>query len=165
MSGSLRESVTRLGQVDAIVINGTTTAGKLNFDHARSAVPTYSMMLGNESLVRVRDDQAMSIERGLAEFSRKRILAIAGTGNPARFFAHVASLGFKPAESRAFPDHHPFAATDFSRLDAGIILMTEKDAVKCKSFADDRMWFMRVDAILPEAFGEFVVKRLSELKK
>lgn len=43
--------------------------------------------------------------------------------------------------------------------------MTEKDAVKCGAFADDRMWFMRVDAILPEAFGKFVIKRLSELKK
>lgn len=164
-AGALREPVRRLTDVDAIVINRTVSAGQLNRGPAIRDVRIYSMTLGNESLMRVSDDQVMSIEQGLAGFSTKRMLAIAGIGNPARFFAHVSSLGFKPAESRAFPDHHPFAATDFSRYDAGIILMTEKDAVKCKAFADDRMWFMRVDAILPEAFGEFILKRLSELGK
>ena len=164
-AGPLREPATRLARVDAIVINGTTAAGQLNLGQALRDVPTFSMILGNESLVRVRDDKAMSIERGLAEFSTKANLAIAGTGHPARFFLHLERLGFKLSKTRAFPDHHPFAASDFTRHDEQIILMTEKDAVKCKAFADDRMWFMRVDGILPDTFGEFVVKRLSELKK
>jgi len=164
-AGPLREPAKRLEEVDAIVINGTATSGPLNSGLAIRDLPTYSMTLGNETLVRVIDDHGMSIEQGVVEFSTKRVLAIAGIGNPARFFAHVAGLGFQPAESRAFPDHHAFTPADFNRYDAGIILMTEKDAVKCKSFADERMWFMRVDAILPDAFGEFVVQRLSELKK
>ena len=67
--------------------------------------------------------------------------------------------------SRAHRTRPPFAAGDFADAGAAIILMTEKDAVKCKGFADERMWFMRVDAILPDAFGEFVVKRMSERKK
>ncbi len=164
-AGPLREPATRLDEVDAIVINTTATAAQLNASLAIRGVPAYSIVLANESLVRVIDGQAMSIEQGIAEFSTKRVLAVAGIGHPARFFAHVAGLGFRLAESHAFPDHHAFTPTDFNRTDAGIILMTEKDAVKCKAFADERMWFMRVDAILPEAFGEFVVKRLSELKK
>jgi tetraacyldisaccharide 4'-kinase len=161
-AGPLREPVTRLEQVDAIVINGTATAEKFSVD---IVVPTYSMVLGNELLVRVSDDELMSIEQWRDAFSAKRILALAGTGNPGRFFAHLAGLGITLAESRAFPDHHPFVETDFARCDAEIILMTEKDAVKCGAFADDRMWFMRVDALLPEAFGAFLINRLSELKK
>ncbi len=164
-AGPLREPVARLTQVDAIIVNGANTADQLNLNRFARDVPAYSMMLGNESLVRVRDNKVMSIEQGLAEFSTKRVLTVAGTGNPARFFAQLVNLGFKSAESRAFPDHHPFVESDFAPHDAEIILMTEKDAVKCSAFADDCMWFIRVDAILPEAFGEFVIKRLSELKK
>jgi tetraacyldisaccharide 4'-kinase len=164
-AGPLREPITRLAQVDVIVINGTAAAGQWNPGNALSDVPCYAMTLGNESLVRVRDGKVISIEQGLAEFSTKYLQAIAGTGNPARFFAHLASLGFKCADCRAFPDHHSYTASGLAEPDVGVILMTEKDAVKCRAFADDRMWFMRVDAILPDGFGEFVVKRLSDLKK
>jgi tetraacyldisaccharide 4'-kinase len=164
-AGPLREPVTRLNEVDVIVMNRTAMTDPLNPGHAIPGVPTFAMTLGNESLLRVMDGHAMSIEQGVAEFSTKRVFAVAGIGNPARFFAHLAGLGFQPAESRAFPDHHPFTPNDFKSTDAGIILMTEKDAVKCRAFADERMWFMRVDAVFPDAFGEFVVKRLSELKK
>lgn len=162
-AGPLREPVTRLEEVDAIVVNSTGSS-----DDASGAIlgrPSFSMSLGKESLMRVIDDQEMTIEQGLQEFSTKRVIAVAGIGNPARFFTHMAGLGFRLTETRAFPDHHPYKAADFAGSDVGIVLMTEKDAVKCKAFADDRMWFMRVDAILPEAFGEFLVQRLSELKK
>ena len=161
-AGPLRESLTRLDNVDAIVVNGQAAPGLLN---AGYAAPVFPMDLGNESLVRVRDGKMMAIEQGLAEFSEKKIHAVAGTGSPARFFTHLERLGFKMEKTRAFPDHHPYKAADFTGSEAGIVLMTEKDAVKCKAFADDHMWFMRVDAILPDTFGEFLVKRLSELKK
>ena len=169
-AGPLREPLARLGRVDAIVINGSTPAAQQDLDldldlDLEYVAPKYSMMLGNELLVRVRDGEKISIAQGLGEFVSKSILAIAGTGNPSRFFRHLSTLGFKAARTQAFPDHHPFVASDFANTDAQIILMTEKDAVKCKAFADDRMWFMRVDAILPDAFGEFVIKRLSALKK
>ncbi|MEO8101103.1 MAG: tetraacyldisaccharide 4'-kinase [Betaproteobacteria bacterium] len=164
-AGPLREPVTRLRQVDAIVINAGSALAAQDLASAAAGVPAFPMKLANESLVRVRDGRIMSIDAGLAEFSAKRMLAIAGTGNPARFFEHLASLGFKAAGTVAFPDHHPFAAGDFLSRDADIFLMTEKDAVKCQAFADDRMWFMRVDAILPATFGEFIANRLSKLKK
>ena len=164
-AGPMREPAARLKQVDAIVVNGTGGPGQLIIGQAAQPSRVFSMSLGNESLVRVCDDKAMSIAQGLAEFSTKRVVAVAGIGNPPRFFDHVAGLGFRPATTRSFPDHHPFSASDFKGHAAEIILMTEKDAVKCRGFADDRMWFMRVDAILPDAFGEFVIKRLSELKK
>ena len=164
-AGPLREPVSRLGHVDAIVFNGPVPEGNpLPHDFA-PMIPTYAMSLGNEMLVRIADERVLSIEQGLSEFSGKTMFAAAGTGHPSRFFTHLASLGFRLDKTRAFADHHPFAAGDFAEAGAAIILMTEKDAVKCKGFADERMWFMRVDAILPDAFGEFVVKRMSERKK
>jgi tetraacyldisaccharide 4'-kinase len=164
-AGGLREPLPRLGQVDALLINGEAETMPLRLGSVMQQVATYPMALGNESLVRVCDGKMLSIKQGLAEFSSKDIFAIAGTGNPARFFAHLVRLGFALAGSRAFADHHHFVASELSPCDAEIILMTEKDAVKCRVFADDRMWFMRVDALLPDAFGEFVLKRLSDLKK
>jgi tetraacyldisaccharide 4'-kinase len=123
------------------------------------------MSLGKETLVRVHDGKSMTLDEGLAAFATQKIRAIAGTGNPSRFFAHLARLGFTLAETEPFADHHPFVAGDFSAHNADVILMTEKDAVKCRAFADERMWFMRVDAVLPDAFSEFIVQRLSELRK
>lgn len=164
-AGPLREPSTRLARVDAIVVNGTAAPELFSLDDLAHDVPAFRMRLGNESLVRVHDAKEISIQQGLAEFAAKRILACAGTGNPARFFSHLGSLGFDAVETLAFGDHHPFVESDFARQNAEIIVMTEKDAVKCGTFADDRMWFMRVDAILPAAFDEFVIKRLSELKK
>ena len=164
-AGPLRERPTRLEHVDAIVIHGAVAPCRLNIDDLGHDSPVFPMSLGNESLVRIRDGKVMSIAQGLAEFSSTIVIAVAGIGNPQRFFDHVSSLGFKPAGTNAFADHYSYSASDFSAYHAGIILMTEKDAVKCKSFADDRMWFMRVDAMLPDAFGEFLVKRLSDLKK
>ena len=163
-AGPLREPIDRLGEVDAIVINGGVDETLLAPGADTKHVPVYRMHLGRESFHRLQDGKTLTIEQGMNEFSNRKIVAVAGTGNPERFFAHLASLGLHPATSRAFPDHHPFASADFAGVDAGVILMTEKDAVKCKTFNDERMWFMRVDAILPDAFGEFVVKRMSERK-
>ena len=164
-AGPLRESIGRLRVVDAIVVHGA-------LDHSATAdgidsqnVATFSMVLGNESIVRIRDAEPIALAAAANNFSGKKILAIAGTGHPARFFAHLTRLGFSLAETRSFPDHHAFSAGDFAVQDVDIILMTEKDAVKCKAFADERMWFMRVDAILPGVFDEFVAKRMSTLRK
>ena len=161
-AGPLREPINRLGEVDAIVINGGVDETPLVPRADTKELPVYRMLLGRESLHRLLDGKTLTIEEGINNFANRKIYAIAGTGNPERFFTHLGRLGLNPTDSRAFPDHHPFTPTDFADLDASIILMTEKDAVKCKSFDDERMWFMRVDAILPEAFGEFVVKRMSE---
>jgi tetraacyldisaccharide 4'-kinase len=80
-----------------------------------------------------------------AHFAAGRNVAVAGIGNPSRFFATLAALGVR-AEPRAFPDHHPYTREDVAFPDAEAILMTEKDAVKCRDFADDRFWVVPVGA-------------------
>ena len=73
--------------------------------------------------------------------------AVAGIGNPARFFALLRAHGLEICE-HPFPDHHPLAAAQLRFGDEAPVLMTEKDAVKCASFADPRLWYVPVAAQL-----------------
>lgn len=87
----------------------------------------------------------------LAAFAGQRVHAVAGIGDPERFFSMLreAGLGVVP---HAFPDHHAYVQADFGFGSQLPVLMTEKDAVKCAVFADARSFMVPVDARLPEAF-------------
>jgi tetraacyldisaccharide 4'-kinase len=89
----------------------------------------------------------------------RRLHAVAGIGNPARFFATLESLGlaFTP---HAFPDHHRFAPGDLAFPDCDAVLMTEKDAVKCRSFPRDDLYALRVEARVDEHLADLVARRL-----
>lgn len=89
----------------------------------------------------------------------KPIHAIAGIGNPQRFFDTCTQLGFE-FEAHAFSDHHHFSAQDIDFTDATII-MTEKDAIKCVNFADERHWFLPVSAQLSEGLIDALMKKLN----
>src|SRR5699024_7618852 len=75
--------------------------------------------------------------RALADFESRRVHAIAGIGAPARFFDMLRRHGFDVA-AHAFADHHAFSAADIRFDDDLPVLMTEKDAVKCRAWADRR---------------------------
>jgi tetraacyldisaccharide 4'-kinase len=79
------------------------------------------------------------------DFTTTQIAAIAGIGNPDRFFTHLASLGIS-AETKRFPDHHEFTQSDITSIKCDVILMTEKDAVKCKKMGGKNCWFLPVRA-------------------
>jgi tetraacyldisaccharide 4'-kinase len=84
-------------------------------------------------------------DRTLESFRGQRIHAVAGIGNPWRFFADLRGRGLDIVE-HAFPDHHAFMAKDLDFGDTQPVLMTEKDAVKCAAFADERCWYVPVTA-------------------
>lgn len=92
-----------------------------------------------------------------------RIHAVAGIANPARFFATLRSLGFDPIE-HVFPDHHAFVAADLVFDDDLPVLMTEKDAVKCRAFATERCFFLPVRGELPEALFDLLHARLVQAR-
>jgi tetraacyldisaccharide 4'-kinase len=94
-----------------------------------------------------------------ARFRGAGVHAVAGIGDPARFFATLAALGID-AETHAFPDHHPFRPSDLNFAGATAILMTEKDAVKCESFANPAMWYLPVEAAIDPALTALVVAKL-----
>jgi len=92
-------------------------------------------------------------------FQRQRVLAIAGIGNPARFFAHLNRLGMT-FEAQSFADHHVYTASDLEGAHADAIVMTEKDAVKCAAFASEKHWVLPVDAVPDPELGELLLRKL-----
>lgn len=85
--------------------------------------------------------------------------AVAGIGNPQRYFQHLEALGI-PFTPHTFPDHHPYSAPDLAFADCDAILLTEKDAVKCTTFADGRYWVLRVDAQIDSALLEHILRKI-----
>jgi tetraacyldisaccharide 4'-kinase len=156
-SGPLREPVSRLRSVDAVVVNG----GSGNSAVEAMAVPPrrFAMTLAGERFVSFSGEDMAPEEFAFATRGR-RVAAVAGIGNPARYFSHLGRLGVV-AERHPFPDHHHFQPGDLRLPGVEVVVMTEKDAVKCAAFADSRMWFLRVEAVLPPDFDAFLLERLS----
>ena len=98
----------------------------------------------------------------LAALAGQRIVAAAGIGNPGRFFAMLRAAGLV-FEELALPDHHDFLDAPFARVDADIILITEKDAVKCGQIDDlkddPRLWVVPVSAQFDAALAEHIVEK------
>jgi tetraacyldisaccharide 4'-kinase len=66
------------------------------------------------------------------------------------------------AQTHAFPDHHCYSETDISLNDADAILMTEKDAVKCASFATEQCWVLRVDAQVDPTLAQHIIEKIKK---
>ncbi len=145
-AGPLREPVCRLNSVDFVVINGAMAEEK-QFSMRLVGAQFYNLLNINNSL-------------HSSELSGKKIHAIAGIGNPHRFFKHLKNLGIQ-AQAHAFADHYAFSATDIAFADADAILMTEKDAVKCSPFATDRCWVLRVDAEIDSPLAQLIIEKLT----
>lgn len=146
-AGPLREPKTRLWTVDAVIAHDT------------DRVEGYAMTLQGEEVHRATDARE---RRPLASFAGQRVHAVAGIGDPSRFFRHLARHGAKVVP-HPFPDHHPFRARDLEFGDDAPVLMTEKDAVKCKRFATPAHWILPVRAAPDPAFDQWLLRRLGEL--
>jgi tetraacyldisaccharide 4'-kinase len=151
-AGPLREPVSRVCSVDAIVVNGS---GRI--DLPPHTAPVFAMALEGERFRNLSEPER-SVQADVLQ--GKRLAAVAGTGNPGRFFAHLRALGLA-FESRSFPDHHRYRPADLRFADADAILMTEKDAIKCAAFADPRMWALPVEAMVSDALLDRVLERIA----
>ena len=149
--GPLRESPARLATVDAVIGNGLV-AGAIS-----SPKPSFAMTLRPGAFYRL-DDLAQTCDA--AELcGRGRLHALAGIGNPGRFFATLSALGLA-CETHPFPDHHRYSAADLAFAQDGILLMTEKDAVKCAHLTLGETWVLPVEAELPSALIDLIVEKL-----
>ena len=146
-AGPLREPKTRLWSVDAVIAHGT------------DRVKGYAMRLEGDEVHRATDARE---RRPLQSFAGQRVHAVAGIGDPKRFFLHLARLGVQVVP-HPFADHHPFRAADLEFGDDAPVLMTEKDAVKCKRFARPAHWILPVRAAPDPAFDTWLQRRLGEL--
>lgn len=141
-AGPLREPVSRLASVDAVVANGW--GGKAPF----------RMRLEGDRFHRLGGDEVCTV----AAFASRRLHAVAGIGEPLRFFDHLAALGLS-FESHAFPDHHPYSAADLA-FDGDAILTTEKDAVKFGALATLPVWVLPVTATVTPDLAQFVLEKI-----
>jgi tetraacyldisaccharide 4'-kinase len=155
-AGPLREPASRLASVDAIVRLVTRSTP------AQATIPAPAGVLATTMRLEAlpwRNLRTPSMCADPARWPRGRVHAIAGIGHPQRFFDEVRAQGVD-AVCHPFPDHHAFTPADIGFPGAAAILMTEKDAVKCAPFADDRCWCLPVRARLEPALVECVLARL-----
>jgi len=149
-AGPLREPASRLDSVDAVVLNGSGTASPA------LKPPAFAMSLVGDRFVAVND---AARSETAAYFAGRRVVAVAGIGNPGRFFDHLRALGLQ-FEAHAFPDHHPFAREELAFPHADAIVMTEKDGIKCRGFDDARMWELPVHAQVPDELIASIAERV-----
>lgn len=144
-AGPLREPVERLDEVDFVVTNGFAQRGE------------YAMRFKEMFPRNLESDESRSLER----FAGSTVHAVAGIGNPSRFFSDLRQHGVNLTE-HAFPDHYRFRQRDLEFNDTAPVLMTEKDAVKCRRFTAGHYWYIPIEAELNKHFGP---RLLALLKK
>lgn len=144
-AGPLREPASRLRDVDFVVCNGG--------DARNREVP---MQLAISNAIALAEPARTS---PLEAFAGRPVHAIAGIGHPPRFFDALRALGIDVIE-HPFPDHHRYTATDLAFGDDLSALMTEKDAVKCRAFAQADWWSVPVNAELSADFFDAAAARL-----
>ncbi len=157
--GPLRESVSRLSTVDFVVVNGGSLVPGDHpdtFDGIEHP-QIHAMTLEPSALVNLRTGDA----RPVSDLRGQRVRAVAGIGNPRRFFDSLRELGADVSET-PFPDHHRFSAGDLEAGPGQWVVMTAKDAVKCRSFAPDNAWVLQVRARLSPEFSGLVISRIRE---
>ena len=126
------------------------------FDGGETSTGQYAMRLSGEVFHNLLDPgKTVAADH----FQTLNNHAVAGIGHPQRYFQHLHTLGI-PFTPHAFPDHHPFRATDLAFADCDAILMTEKDAVKCAAFANERYWVLRVDAQIDSTLLDHILRKI-----
>lgn len=148
--GPLREPLSRLAAVDAIICNGLPDA------RLPAEVPRFEMRLQPGLFYRL-DAPAEHCEVGA--FLGKKLHALAGIGDPGRFFRTLEGLGLD-FEAHPFADHHAYTAEDLAFAKDSILLMTEKDAVKCAGLVAGETWVLPVEAELSPALIDLILEKL-----
>lgn len=155
-AGPLREPPGRLRQVDHIVSNGIWADKPDGLQ--------VSVMLLHATVVRSLDDETeYSVDQFQNQHAGTRVHAVAGIGNPQRFFDMLGTLGIK-ATMHGFADHHAYTGDDFDMVKSShAIVMTEKDAVKCRTLGLNNAWYIPVETRLPEQFERMIKNQFETL--
>lgn len=135
-AGPLREPVSRLQEVDLVVTNGPGNKQE------------HPMTMKQGDAHNLLDPNKVS---ALADFRAQTLHAVAGIGNPERFFRSLQQAGLQ-LQAHTFPDHYPFQPDDIRFGDGRAVIMTEKDAVKCRHFATENDWYVPVEARMSDDF-------------
>ena len=146
-AGPLREPKSRLSEVDFIVNNGGPTEGD-----------EILMTLSPAKFIHLNSGKEYSVDKWPMH---NQVHAIAGVGNPNRFFDLLLRLGFE-FDKNPFPDHHKYNKRDLYYLDHLPILMTEKDAAKCKHFKNSKIWYLSIESKIESQFIDRLEEKLND---
>ena len=149
-SGPLRESQERLNDVDFIISSNEP----LNEEGIESEVFNF------EAIEFIRNSDKTSIRVDEWPLSRN-VNAVAGIGNPTKFFQTLKSLGLNPVE-HSFPDHYEFQKGDLIFEENFPIIMTEKDAIRLEGSIDIDFWYLKIRANLPDGFIDRVLSKIKD---
>ncbi len=144
--GPLRESPARLNTVDFTIYSGNRETDSMKITAAR-----WINLLSGEARDSLPNEEAAENH------------AVCGIGNPRRFYSTLEAQAVT-FQTHSFPDHHDFSAEDLKFSENSRVLMTEKDAVKCRNFATENMWYLSVDAVVSEIILTQISARLSEIE-
>ena len=154
-AGPLREPLDRLQTVTALVCNG----GMVDLPELSDEVPRFSMRLFGQRFVALGNPLKTCAAEDL---KGKKLYALAGIGDPSRFFLQLDGLGLE-FSMHPFPDHRQYCAEDLAFAHDGVLLMTEKDAVKCRGLTLPETWVLPVDAHIEEnSDGASLLNRILE---
>jgi tetraacyldisaccharide 4'-kinase len=163
-AGPLRESTRRINSADCVIVNGETSWQK---QASTVAMPVLTMQLKASKVVNVKSGMSVELDIFLAQnlASDKHVNALAGIGDPKRFFNTLEQVGFTIETAKGFVDHQAFAAHDLQQFPSDMaLLMTEKDAVKCASFAQENYWYLPVDAVFSNNIdGESIARVITKI--
>jgi tetraacyldisaccharide 4'-kinase len=143
-AGPLREFSSKLKTVDAIVCN-----------HKKVIGGSYLMKYKGSSLINLKTNKKIHLNN----LRLKNIHAIAGIGNPNRFFDYLKTFNIE-FNSSIFEDHYRFSKKDFRNMNDKNIIMTEKDAIKCQKFSRKNFWYLPVTAEVDSKFIDVILKKL-----
>lgn len=144
-AGPLREPISRLEQIDFLVTKGAALRNE------------FSMQYHDTKMLRSVTNETVS--KSLLSLRGQTVHALAGIGHPARFFTRLRDYGLK-LHCHEFLDHYIYTQNDIQFGDDLLVIMTEKDAVKCTSIASSQHWYLPIEARLPATFGERLLKYL-----
>ncbi len=138
-TGPLREPLQRLSAATAVVWNSVPV---MQLRRTHPALSQFSMHLSGQRFFALADPlQSCTTD----DLRGKRLFALAGIGDPARFFKQLEAMGLE-FEAHPFADHHCYIAQDLAFARSGVLLMTEKDAVKCAALTEVDAWVLPVEA-------------------
>lgn len=149
-AGPLRESHARLASVDAVILNGNV-----------NVKDGYSMELVSGDFYSLLNPD---LKQSVSYFKDKQVAAMAGIGKPERFFQQLQSLGLKFSQC-PFNDHQAFTRQDLSTIESDALIMTEKDAVKCHTFAEAHHWVLPVEAKIDGRLLPMLLSKLQQKTK
>tara|TARA_Y100001970_G_scaffold285454_1_gene405267 strand:- start:3081 stop:5852 length:2772 start_codon:yes stop_codon:yes gene_type:complete len=150
-AGPLREDISRALEADIVI----SSSKSLNNNQVRE---DFIMKYNPVEWSRIHDNKSFPVENWPLS---KNVNAVAGIGNPNKFFNQLRVLGLNVIE-HAFPDHYQFSEQDLIFNNSYPVIMTQKDAVRCKGFNQKNLWFLKIQAEIDESFGNRIAKLIKD---